>query len=96
MFANVTDADVPALVKKMFGREDLNVTGKLVDVGTKALYAELETPGGMLAMYLVCEDPKVTLVTVVGKRPVAELRTTLDRMTSKFSRSTKPAAPPAP
>ena len=82
LFNGVTDADVPALVKKMFGKDDLNVTGKIVTLGTKAMYAELETAGGTLTMYLVCKDPRVTMVTVVGKRPVAELRVLLDRVAS--------------
>ena len=84
LFTGVTDADVPGIVKKMFGRDDLAVTGKLVKRGTQAMYATLDTPGGTLVLYLVCADPHVALVTVVGKRPRAELDALLDRVTSPF------------
>jgi hypothetical protein len=86
LFSGVTDADVPGVVKKMFGRDDLEVTGKLVKIGTQAMYATLETPGGTLVLYLICADPRVVLVTVVGKRPAAELDAVLDRVTSTFTR----------
>ena len=86
LFDGVTDADVPSIVKKMFGKDDLQVTGKLVKVGTQAMYAELATPGGTMVLYLVCVDPRVMLITVTGKRPPAELKTTIDRVTSSIKR----------
>jgi len=86
LFDGVTDADVPSIVKKMFGKDDLQVSGKLAKVGTRAMYAELGTPGGTMVLYLICLDPRVVLITVTGKRPPAELKATIDRMTSTLKR----------
>jgi hypothetical protein len=86
LFQGVTDADVPAIVKKMFGTEDLEVTGKLVKIGTQAISAQLVVPGKTMALYLICDDPRVVLITVTGTRPVAEITTTIDRITRAFKR----------
>ena len=86
LFQNVTDADVPAIVKNMFGTEDLEVTGKLVKIGTQAISAQLVVPGKTMALYLICDDPRVVLITVTGTRPIAELTQTIDRVTRSFKR----------
>lgn len=82
ILSGITDADVPAAVQKMFGKDDLQVSGGLAKLGTQAIYAELGTPGGTMVMYLVCLDPRVMLITVTGKVPAAELKTTIERVTS--------------
>ena len=84
-FDGVDDAMVPGIMKKMFG-DQIEATGKIVKVGTKAMYAESTTPAGALALYLICSDPNVYLVTVTSKRSAAELKTLLDRVTSHFPR----------
>ena len=86
LFQGVTDADVPGIVKKMFGSDELNVTGKLVKIGTQALSAQLVVPGKTMALYLICDDPRVMLITVTGTRPIAELTQTIDRVTRAFKR----------
>lgn len=84
MFDGVGDADVPTLVKRMFGKDDLEVTGRRAKLGTAAMSAQLATPGGTMAMDLICVDPRVVLVTITGKRPAAELAAMLDHVTSRF------------
>ena len=84
LFDAFTDADVPALVKKMFGSEQVEVTGKIGGKGI--LYADLVTPGKTLAMYIICKDPRVVMVTITGQRPVAELKTVIDRITADLRR----------
>ncbi|MDQ3340414.1 MAG: hypothetical protein M4D80_35095 [Myxococcota bacterium] len=86
LFQGVTDADVPSIVKKMFGSEDLQVTGKLVKIGTQAISAQLVVPGKTMTLYLICDDPRVVLITVTGSRPIPELTTTIDRVTRAFKR----------
>jgi len=86
LFTGVTDADVPAIVKKMFGSEELTVTGKLAPLGTQALYAEIEVPGKTMVLYLVCVDSRIVLVTVTGTRPLPELKTAIDRVMSPLPR----------
>jgi hypothetical protein len=86
LFHGVTDADVPAIVRKMFVTKDLEITGKLVKVGTQAISAQLVVPGKTMALYLICDDPHVVVITVTGSRPVAELMTTIERVTRTFKR----------
>jgi hypothetical protein len=84
LLAGITDADVPGAVQKMFGKDDLQVTGGLAKLGVRSVYAELATPGGTMVLYLVCLDPRVMLITVTGKGTPAELKATIDRVTSKL------------
>jgi hypothetical protein len=86
LFQGVTDADVPGIVKKMFGSDDLEVTGKLVKIGTQTISAQLVVPGKTMTLYLICDDPRVVLITVTGSRPIPELTTTIDRITRAFKR----------
>lgn len=86
LFQGVTDADVPGIVKKMFGTEDLNVTGKLVKIGTQAISAQLVVPGKTMALYLICDDPRVVLISVTGTQPIAQITQTIDRVTRAFKR----------
>ena len=81
LFDNMTDADVPALVKKMFGSEQIEVTGKIVK---PALYASLVAPNKTLAINLICRSDRVVLVTVTATRPVAELDALIARITKRI------------
>jgi hypothetical protein len=86
LLSGITDADVPAAVQKMFGKEDLQVTGGLAKLGAQSVYAELGTPAGTMVLYLVCLDPRVMLITITGKGTAAELKATIDRVTSALPR----------
>jgi hypothetical protein len=83
----VTDAEVPALVKQMFGTQDLQVTGKLVKLATQSIYAELAVPNKNMTLYLICRDPRVVLITVTGGRPMGELKTVIERITSPLAQA---------
>lgn len=78
LFDGMTDADVPGLVKKMFGSEQIEVTGK---ISKHALYANLVAPNKTLAINLICRSDRVVLVTVTANRPAAELDALIARIT---------------
>ena len=85
------DADVPVVLRRAFDQPDLEIKrGELAKVGDASLYAELVTPGGGMALYIVCQavqQSNVALfVSVTGNRPHDELHKLLDRVTSSLKR----------
>jgi hypothetical protein len=86
MLDNIGDSDVPAVVKGLFDKPPERVTGRIVNLGTRALFAATDRADGPIVLNLVCIDPHMALIYAHGDKSVAELELILGRVTAPLRR----------